>query len=150
MHASTGWATIPLDPPLHMTRRMTHATYTEMQQELYQDDCQQYIYQGQDMDYNTYWKTIGKDVGPLLDVVVCIGNMDFFGPSALKAGIQAPIVTSSEVNYASQFHQQPQQADWARDLGWNMQWTSEIHSPFSICLIYLRFHLTTPSIVYRR
>ena len=73
---------------------------------------------------------MGSDVGPLLDASVHIGNMDFFGTSTLKVGIEAPIVTSSKVNYASQFYQQPQQSEWAEDPGWNLQWTG--HDPLPI------------------
>lgn len=119
----TGEIAIPLDPPKYMSQKVTQTTYQELQTDLYAVDIRQFVYQGHDIDYGTYWKHIARDVGPLLDASVRIGNMDFFGPSALKSGIEAPIVMSSEVNYASQFYPPPQETTWSDDPGWYLQWT---------------------------
>ncbi|KAF6167758.1 hypothetical protein GIB67_027536 [Kingdonia uniflora] len=51
-----------------------------------------------------------------------MGNIDMFGPTALRAGITPMVVTSVSVHSLSQDFSLPGEAE-GRDLGWYMEWT---------------------------
>ncbi|KAF6152283.1 hypothetical protein GIB67_005937 [Kingdonia uniflora] len=51
-----------------------------------------------------------------------MGNIDRFGPTALKAGIIPVVVTSTSVHILSQDFSLPGEAE-GPDLGWHMEWT---------------------------
>ncbi|KAF6155742.1 hypothetical protein GIB67_007389 [Kingdonia uniflora] len=50
-----------------------------------------------------------------------MGNLDLFGPSALRAGFTSVVVTSASVHSFSQDFSLPGEAE-RPDLGWHMQW----------------------------
>ncbi|KAF6133942.1 hypothetical protein GIB67_040706 [Kingdonia uniflora] len=88
----TGEVCIPLDPPLSMSPHISLATLHEMRQAGFIDYSQR------------------------------MGNLDLFGPSALKAGITPVVVTSASVHSLPQDFSLPREAE-GPDLGWYMQWT---------------------------
>ncbi|KAF6168060.1 hypothetical protein GIB67_011445 [Kingdonia uniflora] len=51
-----------------------------------------------------------------------MGNMDLFGPSALRAGITPMVVTSASVHNLSQDFSLPDEPE-GPDQGWHMEWT---------------------------
>ncbi|KAF6151253.1 hypothetical protein GIB67_002952, partial [Kingdonia uniflora] len=86
-----GEVRIPLDPPLSMSPHISPATLHEMRQAGFVDYSQR------------------------------MGNLDLFGPSALRAGIIPVVVTSASVHSLSQDFSLPGEAE-GPDLGWHMQW----------------------------
>ncbi|KAF6144319.1 hypothetical protein GIB67_024546 [Kingdonia uniflora] len=93
----TGKVRIPLDPPLSMSPHISPAALHEMKHARF-IDCLMLI-DSQRM-----------------------GNLDLFGPSALRAGITAVVVTSTSVHSLSQDISLPGEAE-GPDLGWHMEWT---------------------------
>ncbi|KAF6154611.1 hypothetical protein GIB67_023402 [Kingdonia uniflora] len=53
-----------------------------------------------------------------------MGNLDLFGPSALRAGITPVVVTSASVHSLSQNFSLPGEAE-GPDLGWHMEWIGQ-------------------------
>ncbi|KAF6166365.1 hypothetical protein GIB67_034916 [Kingdonia uniflora] len=88
----TGEVHIPLGPPLNMSPHISPATLHEMRQARFVDYSQR------------------------------MGNLDLFGPIALRAGITPVMVTSASVHSLSQDFSLPGKAE-GPDLGWHMQWT---------------------------
>ncbi|KAF6155546.1 hypothetical protein GIB67_004540 [Kingdonia uniflora] len=88
----TGDVHIPLDPPPSMSPHISPATLHEMRQAGFVDYSQR------------------------------MGNLDLFGPSALRTGITPIVVTSALVHSLPQDFSLPGETE-GTDLGWHMQWT---------------------------
>ncbi|KAF6141601.1 hypothetical protein GIB67_001153 [Kingdonia uniflora] len=87
---------ILLDPSLNMSPHISPAALHEMRQAGFVD-CEQFVR---------------------------MGNLDLFGPSALRAGITPVVVTSVSVHSLSQDFSLPGEAE-GPDLGWHMEWTGQ-------------------------
>ncbi|KAF6148470.1 hypothetical protein GIB67_038825 [Kingdonia uniflora] len=97
---------IPLDPPLSMSPHITPATLHEMRRAGF-------------IDYEHF---VVEEVGHMLTDSQRMGNLDLFGPSALRAGITPVMVTLASVHRLSQDFSLPGEAEGS-DLGWHMQGT---------------------------
>ncbi|KAF6150327.1 hypothetical protein GIB67_034026 [Kingdonia uniflora] len=74
--------------------------------------------------YASYWAEQILEVGYMLTDSQRMGNLDLFGPSALRAGISPVVVTSASVHSLSQDFSLPGEAE-GPDLGWHMEWTGQ-------------------------
>ncbi|KAF6171612.1 hypothetical protein GIB67_036217 [Kingdonia uniflora] len=72
--------------------------------------------------YASYWAEQTSEVGHMLTDSQRMGNIDLFGPTALKAGITPMVVTSASVHSLSQDFSLPGKAE-GPDSGWHMKWT---------------------------
>ncbi|KAF6147127.1 hypothetical protein GIB67_036846 [Kingdonia uniflora] len=117
----TGEVRIPLDPPLSMSPHISPATLHEMRQTGFVD-CEQFVVGEVRETYASYWAEQILEVGHMLTDSQRMGNLDLFGPSALRAGITPVVVTSASVHSLSQDFSLPGEAE-GLDLGWYMQWT---------------------------
>ncbi|KAF6137165.1 hypothetical protein GIB67_030929 [Kingdonia uniflora] len=89
----TGEVRIPLDPPLSMSPHISPGVLNEIRQ-----------------------------AGYMLTNSQRMGNIDLFGPTALKAGIAPVVAMSMLVHSLSQEFSLPGEAE-GPDLGWHMEWT---------------------------
>ncbi|KAF6148405.1 hypothetical protein GIB67_036620 [Kingdonia uniflora] len=117
----TGEVRIPLDPPLSMSPYISPATLHEMRQAGFVD-CEQFVVGEVRGTYTSYWAEQISEVGHMLTDSQRMGNLDLFGPSALRAGIILVVVTSASVHSLSLDFSLPGKAE-GPDLGWHMQWT---------------------------
>ncbi|KAF6154320.1 hypothetical protein GIB67_026776 [Kingdonia uniflora] len=112
---------IPLDSPLSMSPHISPATLHEMRQARFVD-CEQFVVGEVRETYASYWAEQILEVGHMLTDSQRMGNLDLFGPSALRAGITPVVVTSASIHSLSQDFSLPGDAE-GPDLGWHMQWT---------------------------
>ncbi|KAF6164424.1 hypothetical protein GIB67_025250 [Kingdonia uniflora] len=117
----TGEVRIPLDPPLSMSPHISLATLHEMRQTRFVD-CEQFVVGEVRETYASYWAEQILKVGHKLTNSQRMGNLDLFGPSALRASITPVVVTSGLVHNLSQDFCLPGEAE-GPDLGWHMRWT---------------------------
>ncbi|KAF6160109.1 hypothetical protein GIB67_018889 [Kingdonia uniflora] len=117
----TGEVRIPLDPPLSMSPHISPAALHEMRQAEFVD-CEQFVIGEERETYASYWTKQTLKVGHMLKDSQRTGNLDLFGPSALRAGIIPMVVMSASVHSLSQDFSLPGEAE-GPDLGWHMEWT---------------------------
>ncbi|KAF6139129.1 hypothetical protein GIB67_009972 [Kingdonia uniflora] len=117
----TGEVRIPLDPPLSMSPHISPAALHEMRLVRFVD-CEQFVVGEEREIYTLYWAEQTLEVGHILTDSQRMGNLDLFGPSALRAGITPVVVTSASVHSLSQDFSLPGEAE-GQDLGWHMEWT---------------------------
>ncbi|KAF6142029.1 hypothetical protein GIB67_037997 [Kingdonia uniflora] len=117
----TGEVRIPLDPPLSMSSHISPAALHEMGQVRFAD-CEQFVVGEERETYTSYWAEQTSEVGHMLTDSQRMGNLDLFGPIALRAGITPVVVTSASVHSLSQDFSLPGEAE-GTDLGWHMVWT---------------------------
>ncbi|KAF6175697.1 hypothetical protein GIB67_022699 [Kingdonia uniflora] len=72
--------------------------------------------------YASYWAKQTLEVGHMLTDSQRMGNLDLFGPTALRAGITPVVVTSASIHSLSQDFSLPDEAE-GPNLGWHMEWT---------------------------
>ncbi|KAF6138271.1 hypothetical protein GIB67_033955, partial [Kingdonia uniflora] len=70
--------------------------------------------------YASYWAGQTEEVGHLLTDSQRMGNIDLFGPTALRAGITPVVVTSSSVHSLSQDFSLPVELEGPYP-GWHME-----------------------------
>ncbi|KAF6160557.1 hypothetical protein GIB67_019497 [Kingdonia uniflora] len=116
----TGEVRIPMDPPLSMSLHISPTTLHEMRQAGFVD-CEQFVVGEVRETYVSYWAEQILEVGHMLTDSQRMGNLDLFGPSALRAGITPVVVTSASVHSLSQDFSLPGEAE-GPDLGWHIQW----------------------------
>ncbi|KAF6162071.1 hypothetical protein GIB67_025837 [Kingdonia uniflora] len=92
--AVAGEVRIPLDPLLNMSPHISPAALHEIRQAGFLDYSQR------------------------------MGNIDLFGPTALRAGITPVVVTSATVHSLSQDFSLPDEVE-GPDPGWHMEWTGQ-------------------------
>ncbi|KAF6149502.1 hypothetical protein GIB67_003650 [Kingdonia uniflora] len=92
-------------------------------------DCEQLIREERET-YISYWAEKTSEVGHMLIDSQRMGNINMFGPTALRAGITPMVVTSALVHSASQDFSLPGEAE-GPDPGWYMEWTGQ-HEMLSI------------------
>ncbi|KAF6170049.1 hypothetical protein GIB67_042854 [Kingdonia uniflora] len=119
----TGEVRIPLDPPLSMSPHISPATLHEMRQAGFVD-CEQFVVGEVRETYASYWAEQISEIGHMLTDSQRMGNLDLFGPSALRAGITPVVVMSASVHSLSQDFSLPNEAE-GPDQGWHMQWTGQ-------------------------
>ncbi|KAF6136648.1 hypothetical protein GIB67_016104 [Kingdonia uniflora] len=117
----TGEVRIPLDPPLSMSPHISPAALHEMRPARFVD-CGQFVVGEERKTYASYWAEHTSEVGHMLTDSQRMGNLDLFGPSALRAGITPVVVTLASVHNLSQDFSLPGEAE-GPDLGWHMKWT---------------------------
>ncbi|KAF6160138.1 hypothetical protein GIB67_016574 [Kingdonia uniflora] len=117
----TGEVRIPLDPSLSMSPHISPTALHEMRQAGFAD-CEQFVVGEVRETYASYWAEQISEVGHMLTDSQGIGNLDHFGPSALRAGITPVVVTSALVHSLSQDFSLPSEVE-GPDLGWHMEWT---------------------------
>ncbi|KAF6177020.1 hypothetical protein GIB67_040918 [Kingdonia uniflora] len=115
-----GEAHIPLDPSLSMSPHISPAALHEMRQVRFLD-CEQFVVGEERETYASYWTEQTSEVGHMLTDSKGMGNIDLFGPTALKAGIILVVVMSASVHSASQDISLPGEAEWL-DLGTEELW----------------------------
>ncbi|KAF6152372.1 hypothetical protein GIB67_006608 [Kingdonia uniflora] len=81
----TGEVRIPLDPPLSMSPHISPTTLHEIRQAGFVD-CEQFMVGEVRETYASYWAEQILEVGHMLTDFQRMGNLDLFGPSALRAG----------------------------------------------------------------
>ncbi|KAF6148133.1 hypothetical protein GIB67_011908, partial [Kingdonia uniflora] len=96
----TGEAYIPLDPPLNMSQHISPAALQEMRQVVFLD-CEKFVIEEERETYASYWAEQTFKVGHLLTDFQRMGNIDMFGPTALRAGIIPVAITSALVHSLS-------------------------------------------------
>ncbi|KAF6141297.1 hypothetical protein GIB67_024381 [Kingdonia uniflora] len=116
----TGEVRIFLDPPLSMSPHISPATLQEMRQAGFVD-CEQFVVGEERVTYSSYWAEQTSEVGRMLTNSQRMGNLDLFGPSALKASITPVVVTSASVHSLSQDFSLLGEVE-GPDLGWHMEW----------------------------
>ncbi|KAF6161347.1 hypothetical protein GIB67_009234 [Kingdonia uniflora] len=116
-----GEACIPLDPPLSMSPHISPAALQEMRQARFLD-CEQFMVEEERETYASYWTKQTLDVGHMLTDSLRMGNIDLFGPTALKTSITPVVVTSASVHSLSQDFSLHGEAEGS-DPGWHMEWT---------------------------
>ncbi|KAF6154525.1 hypothetical protein GIB67_028417 [Kingdonia uniflora] len=84
-------------------------------------DCEQFVIGEERETYASYWVEQTSEVGLLLIDSQRIGNIDLFGPSALRAGITSVVVMSASVHSLSQDFNFPGEPE-GTDSGWHMEW----------------------------
>ncbi|KAF6134162.1 hypothetical protein GIB67_013559 [Kingdonia uniflora] len=119
----TGEVRIPLDPPLSMSLHISPVALDEMRQVGFVD-CEQFVVGEVRETYASYWAEQMSEVGYMLTDSQRMGNLDLFGPSALRAGITPVVVTSASVHSLSQDFSFPGEAE-GPDLGWRIEWTGQ-------------------------
>ncbi|KAF6160951.1 hypothetical protein GIB67_007592 [Kingdonia uniflora] len=85
-------------------------------------DYEQFVVGEERENYALYWAEQILEVGHLLIDSQRMGNIDLFGPTALKAGITPMVVTLASAHSLSQdlsLRGEPE----GPDLGWHMEWT---------------------------
>ncbi|KAF6171853.1 hypothetical protein GIB67_007374 [Kingdonia uniflora] len=117
----TGEVRIPLDLPLSMSPHISPVALHEMRQAMFVD-CEQFVVGEERETYASYWAEQILEVGHMLTDSQRMGNLDMFGPSALRAGITPVVVTSALVHSLSHDFSLPGKAK-RPDLGWHMEWT---------------------------
>ncbi|KAF6172057.1 hypothetical protein GIB67_029475 [Kingdonia uniflora] len=122
----TGEVRIPLDPPFSMSPHISLTSLHEMRQAGLVD-CEQFVVGEVRETYASYWAEQILKVGHMLTDSQRMGNLDLFGPSALRVGITPAVVTSASVHSLSQDFSLPGEAE-GPDLGWHMQWTGRRES----------------------
>ncbi|KAF6156577.1 hypothetical protein GIB67_022477 [Kingdonia uniflora] len=118
-----GEARIPLDPPLSMLPHISPVTLHEMRQAEFVD-CEQFVVGEERETYASYWAEQILEVGHILTDSQRMGNIDLFGPTALRAGITPMVVTSASVYSLSQDFSLADEVE-GPDLGWHMEWTRQ-------------------------
>ncbi|KAF6142258.1 hypothetical protein GIB67_012107 [Kingdonia uniflora] len=91
---------IPLDPPLSMSPHISSAALHEMRQAGFLD-YEQFVVGEERETYASYWVEQTSEVGHILADFQRMGNIDLFGPSALRVGITPVVVTSTSVHSLS-------------------------------------------------
>ncbi|KAF6150888.1 hypothetical protein GIB67_020971 [Kingdonia uniflora] len=81
----TGTAGIPLDPPLNMSPHLSPTDLLVMRQASFVY-CDQFVIREERETYASYWANKTYEVGHLLIDSHRMGNIDLFGPTALRAG----------------------------------------------------------------
>ncbi|KAF6143551.1 hypothetical protein GIB67_029720 [Kingdonia uniflora] len=115
----TGEVGIPLDHTLSMSQHISPAALHKMRQAGFVD-CGQFVVGEKRETYATYWAEQTLKVGHMLTDSQRMGNLDLFGPSALRAGITPMVVTSASVHSLSQDFSLPGEAEGS-DLGWHIE-----------------------------
>ncbi|KAF6165043.1 hypothetical protein GIB67_000627 [Kingdonia uniflora] len=105
-----GEARIPLDPPLNILPHISPAALHEMRQAGFLD-CEQFVVGEERETYALYWAEQISEVGHMLTDSQRMGNIDMFGPTALRAGITPVVVASASVHSASQDFSLPGEAE---------------------------------------
>ncbi|KAF6157380.1 hypothetical protein GIB67_004318 [Kingdonia uniflora] len=85
-------------------------------------DCEQFVVGEERETYASYWVEQTSEVGHMLTDSQRVGNIDLFGPTALRAGITSVVVTSASVHSLSQDFSFLGEAD-GPDPEWHMEWT---------------------------
>ncbi|KAF6147409.1 hypothetical protein GIB67_016766 [Kingdonia uniflora] len=111
----TGEVRIPLDPLLSMSPHISPAALHEMRQTGFVD-CKHFVVGEVRETYASYWAKQILEVGHMLTDSQRMGNLDLFGPSALRVGITPVVVTSTSVHSLSQDFSFPGEAE-GPDLG---------------------------------
>ncbi|KAF6163675.1 hypothetical protein GIB67_036135 [Kingdonia uniflora] len=96
-----GEACIPLNHPLSMSPHISPAALHETRQARF-INCEQFVVGEEQETYASYWAEQTLEVGHILTYSQRIGNIDLFGPTALRAGITPVVVTSASVHSVSQ------------------------------------------------
>ncbi|KAF6143971.1 hypothetical protein GIB67_017579, partial [Kingdonia uniflora] len=117
----TGEVRIPLDPPLSISPFISPAALHEMRQAGFVD-CEQFVVGEVQETYASYWAEQILEVGHMLTNSQRMGNLDLFGPSALRVGIIPVVVMSASVYSLSQDFSFYGEAK-GPDLGWHIEWT---------------------------
>ncbi|KAF6138995.1 hypothetical protein GIB67_010721 [Kingdonia uniflora] len=106
----TGEARIPLDPPLSMSPHISPTALQKIRQAGFLD-CKQFVIGEERGTYASYWAEQTSEVGHLLIDSQRMGNIDMFGPTALRAGITPVVVTSASIHSLSQDFSLPGKAE---------------------------------------
>ncbi|KAF6172453.1 hypothetical protein GIB67_006966 [Kingdonia uniflora] len=85
-------------------------------------DCKQFVIGEERKTYTSYWAEQTSEISYLLTDSQRMGNIDMFGPTALRAGITPVVVTSASVHSLSQNFSLLGEAEGS-DPGWHMEWT---------------------------
>ncbi|KAF6173390.1 hypothetical protein GIB67_027085 [Kingdonia uniflora] len=117
----TGEACIPLDLPLSISPHISPAALKEMKQARFLD-CKQFVVGEEQESYALHWAKHTLKVGHMLTDSQRMGNIDLFGPTALRVGITPIVVTSTLVHSLSQDFSLPGETE-GPDPGWYMEWT---------------------------
>ncbi|KAF6164617.1 hypothetical protein GIB67_032845 [Kingdonia uniflora] len=96
-----GEARIPLDPLLSMSPHISSVALQEMRHAGFLD-CEQFVVGEERETYASYWAEQTSEVGHMLTDSQRMGNIDLFGPTALRAGIILVVATSASVHSLSQ------------------------------------------------
>ncbi|KAF6138534.1 hypothetical protein GIB67_022568 [Kingdonia uniflora] len=115
-----GEAHIPLDPPLSMSPHISPATLQVIRQAgLF--NYEQFVVGEERETYASYWAEQTLEVGYMLTDSQRIGNIDLFGPTALRAGITPVVVTLVSIYSLSHDFSLPGKAE-GPDLGSHIEW----------------------------
>ncbi|KAF6158638.1 hypothetical protein GIB67_040152 [Kingdonia uniflora] len=91
---------ILLDPPLSMLPHISPAALHDIRQARFVD-CEQFVVEEERETYASYWAEQTLEVGHMLPDSQRMGNLDLFGPTALRAGITPVVVKSTSVHSLS-------------------------------------------------
>ncbi|KAF6140162.1 hypothetical protein GIB67_028968 [Kingdonia uniflora] len=117
----TGEVGIPLNPLLSMSPHISLVSLHEMRQAGFVD-CKQFAVGEERKTYTSYRAEQTLEVVHMLTDSKRMGNLDLFGPTALRAGITLVVVTSASVHSVSQNFSFLGKAK-GPDLRWHMKWT---------------------------
>ncbi|KAF6170308.1 hypothetical protein GIB67_042998 [Kingdonia uniflora] len=115
---------IPLDPRFSMSPHISPAALHEKRQARF-IDCEQFVVGEERVTYASYWAEQTSEVDHILTYSQKMGNLNLFGPTALKAGIIPVVVTSASVRSLSQNFSLPGEVE-GPDLGWHIEWTGRL------------------------
>ncbi|KAF6153962.1 hypothetical protein GIB67_023739 [Kingdonia uniflora] len=116
-----GEARILLDPPFSMSPHISPAALHGMRQAGFVD-CKQFVVGEERETCASYWAEQTSEVGHMLTDSQRMGNIDLYGPTALRDGIIPVVVMSASVHSLSQDFNLPGKAE-GTNLGWHMEWT---------------------------
>ncbi|KAF6165263.1 hypothetical protein GIB67_030445 [Kingdonia uniflora] len=128
----TGEVRISLDPPLSMSLHISPAALHEIRHTGFVD-CEQFVVEEEQETYTSYWAEQTFEVGHILIDSQRMGNLNLFGPTALRAGITPVVVTLASVHSLSQDFSLPGEAE-GPDLGWHIEWTGRRERLSITCL----------------
>ncbi|KAF6163689.1 hypothetical protein GIB67_036149 [Kingdonia uniflora] len=83
--------------------------------------CKQFVVGEERETYASYWAEQILEVGHMLIDSQRMGNIDLFGPTALRVGITPVMVMTTSIHSLSQDFSLPGEAD-GPDPGWHMEW----------------------------
>ncbi|KAF6170290.1 hypothetical protein GIB67_042980 [Kingdonia uniflora] len=114
-----GETSIPLDPLLSMSPHISLAALQEMRHAGFLD-CEQFVVGEERETYALYWAEKTLEVGHMLTDSKRMGNIDLFGPPALRAGITPVVVMLASVHSLSQDFSLPDEEEES-DPGWHIE-----------------------------